>query len=85
MSRSRPTCTSAVTRAKDAAGDKYVNILGANVAMQCIAASLLDEILIFFVPVLLGDGVRIFRHPGGTNVRLAQIPDESAHWYSVVY
>ncbi|MEV4481388.1 dihydrofolate reductase family protein [Micromonospora coxensis] len=75
---------SAVAQAKEAAGDKYVNILGANVARQCIQAGLLDEILIFFAPVLLGDGVRLFDHPGGARVRLAPIEGESAHWYRVV-
>ena len=34
---------------------------------------------------LLGDGVRIFDHPGGTKVRLAPIPGETDHWYRVVH
>ncbi|MBQ0906409.1 dihydrofolate reductase family protein [Micromonospora sp. U21] len=76
---------SAVAQAKEAAGDRYVNVLGANVAKQCIQAGLLDEILMFFAPVLLGDGVRMFDHPGGTRVRLAPIPGEAAHWYRVIY
>ncbi|MEU5944739.1 dihydrofolate reductase family protein [Micromonospora sp. NPDC047465] len=76
---------SAAAQAKEAAGDKYVNILGANVAKQCIEAGLLDEVLMFFAPVLLGDGVRMFDHPGGAEVRLAPIPGETAHWYSVVH
>ena len=75
---------SAVALAKDAAGDGYVNVLGANVAAQCLAAGLLDEVLMFFVPTLLGDGVRMFARPGGTNVRLAPIPGETEHWYRVV-
>jgi dihydrofolate reductase len=75
----------AVAQARKAAGHKYVNILGANVAKQCIEAKLLDEVLVFLAPVLLGDGVRLFHHSGGTNVRLAPIPGEAAHWYSVVY
>ena len=74
----------AVAQAKDAAGDGYVNILGAQVAAQCLDAGLLDEVLMFFVPVLLGDGVRMFHRPGGTNVRLAPIPGETEHWYRVV-
>jgi dihydrofolate reductase len=74
---------SAVAEAKDAAGDKYVNILGANVAKQCLDAGLLDEVLVFIAPVLLGDGVPLFRSPGGTNVRLTPIPGETAHWYRV--
>jgi dihydrofolate reductase len=75
---------SAVAQAKEAAGDGYVNILGANVAEQCLQAGLLDEILILFAPVLLGDGVRIFHRPGGTTVRLAPIAGETEHWYRIV-
>ena len=60
----------AVTAAKAAAGAKYVNVLGADIARQCIEAKLLDEVMVFIAPVLLGDGVRLFAHQGGTNVRL---------------
>ena len=49
---------SAVDQAKEAAGDKYVTILGANVAKQCLEAGLLDEVLVLVAPVLLGDGCR---------------------------
>jgi dihydrofolate reductase len=63
----------AVRVAKDAAGGKYVNVLGANVAKHCLEAGLLDEILVLIAPVLLGDGVRLFQHPGGTNVSLERI------------
>ncbi|GLU48345.1 dihydrofolate reductase family protein [Nocardiopsis ansamitocini] len=64
---------SGVALAKAAAGDKYVNILGASIARQCLDAGVLDEIIVFIVPVLLGDGVRLFDHPGGTNVRLERL------------
>ncbi len=64
---------SAVQAAKDAAGGKYVNVLGANVAKQCLQAGKLDEILVLIAPVLLGDGTRLFDHAGGTNVRLEPI------------
>lgn len=74
-----------VTQAKEAAGEKYVSIFGANVARQCIDAKLVDEVLVFLVPVLLGDGVRLFDRPGGEKVRLAPVHDESVHWYSVIY
>lgn len=63
----------AVAAAKDAAGDKYVAIIGANVAEQCLAAGLLDEILVFIVPTLLGDGVRLFFRAGGERVLLEPI------------
>jgi hypothetical protein len=28
---------------------------------------------VFIAPVLLGDGVRMFDHPGGTNVKLERL------------
>lgn len=63
----------AVALAKEAAGGKYVNILGADVARQCLVAGVLDEILVFIAPVLLGDGTRLYELAGGTNVRLEPI------------
>lgn len=65
--------TSAITAAKAAAGDKYVNIIGANVARQCLEIGEVDEILVLIAPILLGDGVRLFDHPGGTNIRLERL------------
>jgi dihydrofolate reductase len=62
-----------VAAAKAAAGDKYVNVLGADVARQCLEAGLLDEILVLIAPVLLGDGVRLFEHPGGANITLERL------------
>jgi dihydrofolate reductase len=75
----------AVDLARGAAGDGYVNALGADVARQLIEARLLDEVLLFSAPVLLGDGVRVFDHPGGTQVLLDRLPGETAHWYRVRY
>jgi dihydrofolate reductase len=62
-----------VAAAKAAAGDKYVNILGASIARQCLEAGLLDEILVCIAPVMLGDGVRLFDYPGGSSVRLERL------------
>jgi dihydrofolate reductase len=73
----------AVAAAKEAAGDRYVNVLGADVARQCLAAGLLDEILMFVAPVLLGDGTRVYDHPGGRKVRLERLRADE-HWYRVV-
>ena len=63
----------AVAVAKAAAGEKYVNIIGAAVAKSCLDAGVLDEIFVFVAPVLLGDGVQMFAQPGGTNVRLERL------------
>ncbi|WP_413755844.1 dihydrofolate reductase family protein [Streptomyces sp. MMBL 11-3] len=48
----------AVVTARRAAGDKDLEILGADVAAQCLQRGLVDEILVYVLPVLLGDGVR---------------------------
>ena len=62
---------SAITQAKAAAGDKNVYVLGgANTAQQCVKAGLLDEILIHLVPVLLGEGIRLFDHIGTEHIKL---------------
>ncbi len=50
----------AVRRAKQAAGDKDVLVLGADVARQVLRAGLLDEIRLHLVPVLLGAGTPLF-------------------------
>lgn len=42
-----------------------VGVHGASSAQQCIAAGLLDEVLISLAPVLLGSGTRLFDHLGG--------------------
>src|SRR5215207_8889209 len=53
---------SAVEKAKNVAGDKDVAVGAASIVQQCIRAGLLEEIHIDLVPVLLGDGVRLFDH-----------------------
>ena len=79
----------AVAAAQAAAGDKYVNILGADVARQCLQAGMLDEILVFIAPVLLGDGVRLMDWPGGPAVALerlslSQAPLATGVWLRVL-
>ena len=56
---------SAVRQAKEAAGGKNVDLIGASIAQQCLQAGLLDEIQVDLAPVLLGGGVRLFDHIGG--------------------
>jgi len=49
----------AVTTARAAAGGKNLEILGADLASQCLQRGLVDELLVYVLPVLLGDGVRL--------------------------
>jgi dihydrofolate reductase len=53
----------AVATARTAAGGKNLEILGADLASQCLQRGLVDEVLVYVLPVLLGDGVR-FSTPG---------------------
>jgi dihydrofolate reductase len=51
----------ALAQASAAAGGKDIGVWGgADIARQCLAKGLLDEVQIHLVPVLLGDGVRLF-------------------------
>lgn len=50
----------AAQRARDAAGDKDVLVLGAHVAGQLLKAGLLDEVRVHLVPLLMGDGTSLF-------------------------
>jgi dihydrofolate reductase len=59
----------AVVTALDAAGGKNLEILGADVAAQCLQRGLVDEILVYVLPVLLGDGIR-FSSPGLARIDL---------------
>ncbi|WP_217648104.1 dihydrofolate reductase family protein [Paenibacillus sp. cl141a] len=53
----------ALEQAKAAAGSKDVKIAGgANVIQQYMRAGLLDELLITLVPILLGNGQKLFEH-----------------------
>ena len=54
----------AMHEARQAAGDKDVLVHGAGVAQRALALGLLDELEIHLVPVLLGEGRRLFEHLG---------------------
>ncbi|MGC4944571.1 dihydrofolate reductase family protein [Kribbella sp. DT2] len=60
----------AVTEAKKAAGDKNVMVHGAGLTQRLLAAGLLDELQIHLVPVLLGQGRRLFDDLGPEHVEL---------------
>jgi dihydrofolate reductase len=62
----------AVATARRAAGGKNLEILGADVAGQCLRRGLVDEILVYVLPVLLGDGIR-FSSPGLARIDLEPV------------
>jgi len=65
---------SALEQARKAAGGKDVVLWGgAHVVQQYLAAGLLDELELHVVPVLLGDGARLFDNLGDAEVELKQV------------
>jgi dihydrofolate reductase len=51
----------AIERAREAAGDKDVHVMGgADVIRQALEAGLVDHLSIIIAPVILGDGKRLF-------------------------
>ncbi len=52
--------TTAMAQAKEAAGDKNVLVHGAGIAQLALAAGVLDELELHVIPVLFGQGRRLF-------------------------
>jgi dihydrofolate reductase len=79
---------SALKKARAVAGDKSIDIMGANVQQQYLKAGLIDIIVIDLVPVILSEGVRLFDHLGDKHISLQQLEvnegDQATHiTYSV--
>ena len=68
----------AVATARRAAGGKNLEILGADVAGQCLRRGLVDEILVYVLPVLLGDGIRFYSSPGLARIDLEPVSSTRA-------
>src|ERR687896_704783 len=62
--------TSAMTQAKEAAGDKNVLVHGAGTAQLALAAGVLDEIELHVIPVLFGQGRRLFEGLAAEQIEL---------------
>ena len=78
----------AVDLARAAAGDRYATIGGgADIARQCLAEHLVDEVQLHVVPVLLGDGVPLFDRSGAgcglTKTRVVDAPNVTHLRYRV--
>lgn len=63
----------AVRKAKAAAGERDVVVLGANAGQQALRANLVDELQIAIAPVLLGTGTRMFEHLDDMEIQLEKI------------
>lgn len=81
---------SALERARAAAGDKDVALMGANVSQQYLKAGLVDEMVIHVANLLLGTGRPLFADIGETPLhleRLRAVPTPAATHlrYRVLY
>ena len=65
--------TAAMTRAKEAAGDKNVLVHGAGTAQLALAAGVLDELELHVIPVLFGQGRRLFEGLAPEQIELERI------------
>ena len=63
----------AMREAKLAAGDKDVLVHGAGIAQLALPAGILDEIEVHLVPVLMGEGRRLFEHLGVARRELERV------------
>ena len=59
-----------VQLAKAAAGDRDILVHGSGMAHRMLAAGLLDELEIHVVPLMFGDGIRLFDNLGMTHHQL---------------
>lgn len=50
----------AVEYAKEAAGEKWVSLLGGTISRQCLELGLVDEVQLHVVPIILGEGISLF-------------------------
>ena len=63
----------AVRIALAAAGGKNLEVFSPTIGGQLLALGLIDEIDLHVVPVLLGQGIRLYDNPGGQPVRLDRV------------
>jgi dihydrofolate reductase len=65
---------SALQKARQAAGEKNVTVMGgADIGRQYITAGLVDELSIHLVPVLFGSGTPMFSNLGETHIQLEPV------------
>jgi dihydrofolate reductase len=72
----------AMARAKAAAGDRHVHVIGAYTGQRALAAGVVDEVRIHQVPVLFGRGRRLFDVlPARVELEIAGVVDtpEATH------
>jgi dihydrofolate reductase len=66
-----PGIEAALTQARAAATDKDISVMGgASIVQQFLRVGLIDEIQLHLIPVLFGNGMRLFEHLGSEHIQL---------------
>jgi dihydrofolate reductase len=66
----------AVQIALEAAGGKNVEVFSPTIGRQLLEQGLIDEIDLHILPVLLGDGIRLYDNPGGAPFHLHHVDSD---------
>jgi dihydrofolate reductase len=69
----------------EAAGGKNLEVFSPTIGRQLLELGLIDEIDLHIVPVLLGDGIRLYHNPGGVPINLHLINGEPTEIINVRY
>jgi dihydrofolate reductase len=75
----------AVRIALEAAGGKNVEVFSPSIGRQLLQRGLVDEIDLHVVPVLLGDGIRLYDVPGSEAVALTEVGADTRRTTSLRY
>lgn len=75
----------AIAAAREAAGDGIVGVGAARTAQRALERGLLDEVRVNLIPVLLGEGTRLFDGPCTAPVRLEQTRVIAGHEVTHLY
>ena len=59
-----------------AAGGKNLEVMSPTIGAQLLQRGLIDEIDLHIAPVLLGEGIRLYDHPGSEPIHLRRIGDD---------
>ncbi len=79
-----------IEQAKQAAEDKDVTVVGGpNIGQQLLMKGLVDELQIDIMPVLLGNGQRLFEHLEGLQIelkrtKLIETDQRTSMWFTVL-
>jgi dihydrofolate reductase len=69
---------SAISQAQKAAGDKDVQVIGANTIQQCLNSGLCDELQIDVMPVIIGKGLKLFENIDTDKIQLERTKVEES-------